>query len=147
MNVQYSAYPAPRDFQDPGSHSIFPTRASDKPFFVPGLLHRLQEGVGGSCPPSCPLQAQVLGPCCSSTRLSNPDSFAHHHHHHLQQEGGSRGDKEGGVELKERQNGKPILCVGGQPGPSLPTPVGNVDIPDICFHAKVGQNISILQFC
>lgn len=48
---------------------------------------------------------------------------------------------------EERQDGKPTHCVGGQPGPSLPTPVGNAEIPDICFHAKMEQNINIFQFC
>lgn len=56
MNVQYSAYSATCDFQDPGSHSVFPSRASVKPFFVVGLLHRLQEaqaaGSGGGKLPS-----------------------------------------------------------------------------------------------
>lgn len=122
MNVQYSAHPAPWDFQGPDSHSIFPIRASDKPFFVLGLLHRLQEGVGGSCPLSRPLQAQVLGPCCSSARHSNLDSFAHHHHHHLQQEGGSGADrKERWSWRRGRMANLPSVWVGsrGQVSPLL----------------------------
>lgn len=96
MNVQYSAYSATCDFQDPGSHSIFPSRASVKPFFALGLRHRLQEGVGGSCPPSHTLPANTLGPCCSFAIQSNLDGFAHHHH---KQKGGSVGrvGRRGGV--------------------------------------------------
>lgn len=112
MNVQYSAYPAPWDFQDPGSHSIFPTGASDKPFFVL-VLHRLQEGVGASCSPSRPLQARVLGPCTSSARHSNPDSFAYHHH--LKQEGGSGADrKEGWSWRRGRMANLSSVWVGSQ---------------------------------
>ena len=144
MNVQYSAYSATCDFQDPDSHSVFPSRASVKPFFALGLLHRLQEGVGGSCPPSRTLRANALGPCCSFAIQSNFDGFAHHH---PKQEGGLSGTGKEEVGSEERQDGKPTHCVGGQPGPSLPTPVGNAEIPDICFHAKMGQNINIFQFC
>lgn len=62
MNVQYSAHPAPWDFQDPGSHSIFPIRASDKPFFVLGLLHRLREGVGEAALSIAPSKHKCWGP-------------------------------------------------------------------------------------
>lgn len=79
MNVHYSAYSATCDFQDAGSHSIFPSRASVKPFFALGLLHRLQEGVGGSHPPSHTIRANTMGPCYSFAIQSNLDGFAHHH--------------------------------------------------------------------
>lgn len=33
MNMWYSAYPATRDFQGPGSHPVFPSRSPAQPFF------------------------------------------------------------------------------------------------------------------
>lgn len=103
MNVQYSAYSATCDFQDAGSHSIFPSRTSVKPFIALGLLHRLQEGVGGSCPPSHTLPANTMEPYYSFAIQSNLDGFAHHH---PKQEARVGGGSVGRVGLEEKQGGR-----------------------------------------
>lgn len=146
MNVQCSAYSAAYDFQDPGSHSVFPSRASVKPFFALGLLHRLWGGVGGSrCPTLAPFEPTCWGP--AGLLLYRATLMALHIIIVSSRRMGFSGaGRKGGWESEERQDGKPTHCMGEQLGPNLPTPVGNAEIPDICFHAKLGQNSDIFKF-